>query len=433
MPRVARVAVKVVALASGLVPDDLGYILLVFALFVAPQLLAPLRLPTAFTALGMGVACGLGFGFFQHDTTLPLLSIFGIVALFLFAGLSVDLRELRQHAWLLTQHILLRGIAILCVALIGTQLLGLEWRAAVVVGLSLLTPSCGFILSSLTTFGLSAEDMFMVRIKAIAAELLALLVLLIATQSTSGQQVAITAGALVLLIGGLPVAMWLFARFVMPRAPHSEFAFLLVLAVVCAYATRLIGAYYLLGAFIAGVVAQRTRAYVPELVSPRIMDAIELFASFFIPFYFFHAGLDLRADDFSPQALVVGAVLVLVVLPLRLFGTMLHRRFALGKPLNASFRVAVALLPTLVFTLVLAQILRERFHVPEYLIGGTIIYTLVATILPGLVLGSQRPVDYTAPEAAPAPDRLTPGIGSRLRATGIGPHPGLAPRQPPRP
>src|SRR5580658_6744240 len=106
------VVVWTAPVASDLMPNDLGYIVLVFALFVAPQLLAPLRLPTAITALGMGAACGLGFGLFQHDTTLPLLSIFGIVALFLFAGLSVDLRELRQHAWLLTQHIVLRGLGI---------------------------------------------------------------------------------------------------------------------------------------------------------------------------------------------------------------------------------------------------------------------------------------------------------------------------------
>jgi Kef-type K+ transport system membrane component KefB len=397
-------------------PADLWYILLVLALFVLPQVMQRMRLPTAVTSLGLGAACGIGFGLFQNEATISLLSVFGIVALFLFAGLEVDFAELRQKASVLLQHVAIRTLSIAVTTYAAMLIFHLDMRPATIFALALLTPSTGFILSSLHGFGLSDEDRFLVKAKAIAAELLALGVLFVCTQSSSSQQLVLSGLALTGLVVVVPVAMWIFARFLMPHAPRSEFAFLLVLATVCAYATKTLGAYYLLGAFLAGVIAQRTRAFVPELVSPRILDAIELFASFFIPFYFFHAGLQLRRDDFGLLALELGAVLIVIVLPLRIATILGHRRIVFKKPFRASTRIATALLPTLVFTLVLANILREQFGAPDYLIGGLIIYTLASTVIPGFVLRSTKQLDFTAPEAAEAPAPREPGADSTLVA-----------------
>jgi hypothetical protein len=44
------------------------------------------------------------------------------------------------------------------------------------------------------------------------------------------------------------------------------------------------------------------------------------------------------------------------------------------------------MLPTLVFTLVIAEILRDQFLVPRSIFGGLIIYTLVNTLIPGFAL-----------------------------------------------
>src|SRR3954471_22837391 len=64
------------------VPAELWYILLVFALFVLPQGLQRLRIPTAVTSLALGAGAGMGFGLFSGDHTIWLLSVFGIVSLF---------------------------------------------------------------------------------------------------------------------------------------------------------------------------------------------------------------------------------------------------------------------------------------------------------------------------------------------------------------
>ena len=38
-----------------------------------------------------------------------------------------------------------------------------------------------------------------------------------------------------------------------------------------------------------------------------MIHAVEMFASFFVPFYFFYAGLTLRTGDFTLGALLLGA------------------------------------------------------------------------------------------------------------------------------
>ncbi len=75
----------------------------------------------------------------------------------------------------------------------------------------------------------------------------------------------------------------------------------------------------------------------------------------------------------------------------------LHRRIALKEPFRASFRVGASLLPTLVFSMVLADILRERFSASPALVGAIIIYALVNTLIPGFSSLRIPVPDYDAP------------------------------------
>jgi Kef-type K+ transport system membrane component KefB len=97
-----------------------------------------------------------------------LLSTFGIVALFLFAGLDVDATDLARRTKVLVQHLVIRVLLLALATEALTRWLDIALRAAVLVALALLTPSTGFILDSLHRFGLSAEERLWVRSKAIA-------------------------------------------------------------------------------------------------------------------------------------------------------------------------------------------------------------------------------------------------------------------------
>jgi len=389
-------------------PQDLSYVLLLFVLFVVPRFLQRYRLPGAVTSLALGVAA-TALGLFVHDETIALMATFGIVALFLFAGLDVDLEALRPDARVLIQHLAIWGVTLALLTTAATWVFSLATREASLVALALITPSTGFILDSLDLFGLSNSEKRWTKSKAIASELLALIVMFLALQSTSPQQLALSVLALLALTVMLPPVFRWFASRIAPFAPRSEFAFLLMVAVVAASATRRLGVYYLVGAFIVGLAARQFRARLPAMSSERMLGAVEAFASFFVPFYFFHAGSYISPEEMNLSVLGVGLAFLVLLVGLRLGEVILHRWLALREPPKKSLRIGVALLPTLVFTLVIVDILRDRPGVTTTLLGSLVLYTTLITLLPGLILRVPA-IDYSTLHLDPIRPRVESGV-----------------------
>jgi Kef-type K+ transport system membrane component KefB len=375
-------------MALPTLPTEVAYIVLLFTLFVAPRFLQRFGVPSALTALGFGAVAGLGLGIPHDDQTVHVLATLGIVALFLFAGLDVELPELRREARILVEHVIVRIILLVPVALACQRVFGLEGRVGFLVALALLTPSTGFILDSLAGWGMSERERFWIRSKAIATELVALAVMFVVLQSTSASRLGLSALVLLGMVAILPVVFRWFASVIVPHAPRSEFGFLVMIAAVCALATRSLGVYYLVGAFVVGMSAQRFRSSLPALSSERMLHAVEAFASLFVPFYFFRAGLELSLDYLSLWSIATGIGFIVVVIPLRLILVAGHRALRFREGLIETIRVGVPMLPTTVFTLVIIEILREQFPftAPHYVLGGLVIYMLVNTLVPSLVL-----------------------------------------------
>jgi Kef-type K+ transport system membrane component KefB len=365
---------------------------LLFALFVVPKALQRYRIPGAITSLVMGTGAS-ALGWFHGDPTLHLLSTFGIVALFLFAGLEIDGHELRRNTRSLILHGVLWSALLAITAAIAIFGFGVSPRAGALIGLALVTPSTGFILSSLSGFGLSAAEQTAVKTYAVGSELLALGVLFFVLQSTSWQQLALALVAMTGVIVIIPLAFRFFAAVVAPHAPRSEFAFLLMVAVVCAYATRRLGVYYLVGAFLVGIAAQRFRGDNPAMSSERMVDALESFGSVFIPFYFFRAGTEIVSDQLTLTAVGIGIALVVVCVPVRVGVIALQRRLAHEESFAAARRIGTAMIPTLVFTLVLVEILHGQYGLSNAMAGGLVLYTVLNTTVPALALRAAPP-DY---------------------------------------
>lgn len=371
--------------------EHYSYLILLFALFVVPRALQRFRIPTAITSFALGVVSALGLGYFVLDPTVELLSTLGIVSLFLFAGLDVDLHELRKHAGVLLQHIAIQVAILAASALVLSQILDLEARPATLVALALLTPSTGFILDSLDGFGLPEQTRFWIKSKAIATELVALGVLFVSLQSSSVQTLGTSTLILVAMVAVLPLLFRAFAAVLLPHAPKSEFSFLVLVAVACAIVTYELGVYYLVGAFLVGMAAQRLRERLPTLASEKMLASVEALASLFVPFYFFHAGLGMLAEDFAMEALGIGIAFTTIGSLLRVLSTWLHRRVVFGESLRESMSVAVPMLPTLVFTLVIAGILRSRFDISATLFGGLVVSTILNSLIPGFVFRRALP------------------------------------------
>lgn len=392
------------------ISHELEYVLLVFGLFIVPRALQRLRIPSALTCMGLGALLHLGLGLLHDDSTVKLLATFGIVSMFLFAGLEVDFSELRTGQKILVQHVAAQLILLALGSIALGLIFGLEVRAALLFALAVFTPSTGFILDSLGALGLSDEERFWVKSKAISSELVALVVLFITVQSTDAAGLALSAIALAAMVAILPPVFRMFARFIAPFAPKTEFTFLVIVALLCAFVTRELGVYYLVGAFVVGLTAVRLRKDLPALSSEKLLGGVELFAAFFIPFYFLKAGLHLEATYFSLKAVGIAAALLAIIVPVRIWRVALHRRLALNESWREGARIGVAVLPTLVFTIVLAEILQERFGLSGELYGALIMFSLVNTTIPGFML-RVAPPEFDTPEAPRDPVPAAPAGG----------------------
>ncbi|QNN47619.1 cation:proton antiporter [Thermomonas brevis] len=380
---------------------ELVYLLLIFGLLVIPRALQRFRLPAPITCLAFGIGAMLVLGGGVHDPVVTLLSTLGISSLFLFAGLEVDMRALRKGLWPLLAHLAIRIASLCLLAWLGWRYLALGWQAAALLALALLTPSTGFILDTLERLGLDEEERFWVTSKAIAGELLALAALFVVLQAGDPVQLGLSTLAMLALLVGLPLLYVAFGRWIVPHAPGSEFSLLVMAGFIAAFITYKLGVYYLVGAFIAGLVARLLRARIPRMASDENIHALRLFASFFVPFYFFHAGTQIARDALTLEALGLGLLLTALVVPLRVGMVWLQRRVLFREHRHSTFRVSVALTPTLVFTLVLAEILHSRFGLSGTLTGALVLYTTLNTLLPSLLLRVPFDVDPMQ-ENAPA-------------------------------
>jgi len=374
---------------------ELVYVGLIFGLLVLPRALQRYKVPAPLSSFGLGMAAALMLDANSDNGTLSLLSILGISSLFLFAGLEIDLIGMRRAAGTLFVHLGIRTLNISAITFAFMHFLSIPWQKASLISLALMTPSTGFILESLGRLGLGEQEQFWVTTKAIGGEMVALIVLFIVLQSDSMDKLAWSSGALVAMIVGLPILFIVLGRIVVPHAPGSEFSLLVMVGLLAAYLTKSLGVYYLVGAFVAGLTARLLRDRMPDLASPQNLHAVKLFASFFVPFYFFYDGMQVPGDAIQWDSLRIGLALTLVFIPLRVGFIWIQRRLLVEEDRRSSFQVALALTPTLIFTLVLATILRERFGLSESWYGGLLVYAASTTMLPSIAMSKSFDLDVT--------------------------------------
>jgi Kef-type K+ transport system membrane component KefB len=362
------------------------YLATVFGLLVIPRALQRFRLPAQLTCFIFGIAVATFYRAHSDDQVTVVVATLGIASLFLFAGLDVDIPELRRQFPRLAGHLAIRAVFLIALVWVAMRYWHMAWQPAALCGLAVFTPSTGFILDTLPTSGLEPAEQTEVSMNAIAGEIVAVLALLFVSQAGSTKTLLIAGGAVVLLILLTPFLFLALGKYVLPYAPGSEFSLLIMVGVICAVFTKNLGVHYLVGAFVAGLIARLLQNRMTTLVSKENLNAVRLFASFFIPFYFFHEGLDVPAAALAPRAILYGLLLSAVILPIRIAKNWLQARYFSHRTPKGALRVAVALTPTLIFTLVIAAILHESFHISDTLDGALLTYATITTILPSFIL-----------------------------------------------
>jgi len=365
----------------------LKFLGLVALLFFLPKTLMRLGLPSPVTEIGLGVVLALaGFSSLGDSEIVRVLSGIGISSLFLFAGVEVEMPKLLKRRWPLLQHLGIQILLFTLAAVLASRA-GLAPAAAALVGVAVMTPSAGFILPALEAFGLPATCASWIKQKAIATEMFAIAAVLVFSNSATRGGLLLGVGGILLLIALLPLAFILFHLGIRRGSPRTELSFVMVAALFAAYLTHHLGVHYMVGAFVVGLAARRyldwgssQGANLASVFSA--LSTLRFFSSFFVPFYFFSAGLHLPAEAMSRPALLFLLLLCVSAIPLRIGAVMLHRKATLGESWAEARNVGLFLGPTLVFSLAVAEILRDRFQVPGWWVGGLVLYGVATSFLP---------------------------------------------------
>jgi Kef-type K+ transport system membrane component KefB len=373
---------------------EIQYLIIFSSVLIFPKIIQRFKVPVGITCLALGIVTSSLYPELRHDQLLLLLSRLGITSLFLFAGMEVKVDELKEHKGPLLKHLGFGLIIIFGLSMALQYYFDLDYRVAVILSLGLLTPSTGFILNSLDSYKLTKSQRYWISSKSISEEMMAVLVLFFAMQSHDLNALFISIGVLFILLFGLPIVFRLFIRYIAPYAPKSEVAFLIILALLCGVITKKIGTYYLVGAFIVGIVAGRFKHFMDEKEDKNIFEVLSVFFGIFIPFYFYKSGLNLSLDILTKEGVIIGAFLSLYLIPLRYYYTNFTTINFLGREVYAPWKVSLSLMPTLIFGLVISTILLERYQVKPSIVTGLFIYTIISSILPAFAFETNPPEEY---------------------------------------
>lgn len=308
-----------------------------------------LNLGTVIGYLVAGVAAGLALdlSFSDHPEELLHFAEFGVVLFLFVIGLEFRPRRL----WELRGTIFGRGLVQVlgCGAVLGGAALafGLDWRAALIVGLGLALSSTALVMREIdeggerrTPFGETAIAVLLFEDLAIVP--LLLLVTLIAPtgedMTLGGNVVAVAIGiaaiAFLILVGRYALNP-MFRVIARTRTPELMTAASLGVVIFASLVMTLAGLSYAMGAFIAGVMLADS-AFRHEVEAD-----IEPFRGLFLGLFFIAVGLSLDLGGVAENwLLIVVAVPILMVLKgLAIYGV--SRAF--GTPSRLALRISMAM------------------------------------------------------------------------------------------
>lgn len=367
---------------KDILTSDLEYLAIFSLVLILPKILQRTKIPSGITALAIGVGISVLDPALKDDQLFRFLSQLGITSLFLFAGLEVDYDELKEDRVYLSKY-LVKFLAALClITFIVMKALDLNLQNSFILSLGIFTPSAGFILNSLHSFDISEDQEYWVKSKAISKEVLSIVLLFFALQGSDPKALLISLSFFIGLFLILPYIFKIFFKFISPYAPNSEIPFLITLSLISGVLSKELGAYYLIGAFIVGIVGSRFKRKIFKEGEEVLFRSLSGFFSVFLPFYFFYAGLGLAIGKFTLEAAGIGIVLAMLFIPLRIFLINNSLKTFLSEFKMNIYKISLSLMPTLVFGLVIANILLERKMVSSPIIYGLIVYTLLTSLLP---------------------------------------------------
>jgi Kef-type K+ transport system membrane component KefB len=372
------------------ITKDIEYLIIFSTVLIFPKMLLKFKVPSGITALIIGCIFGYYDSSIQTDQLFRFLAQIGITSLFVFSGLEVNIEEFKEDKEYLIKYSLKSLTALGLIAFGLMNVLDLSVQNSIILGLGIFTPSAGFIINSLHSFKIGEDQEYWVKSKAISKEVISIIVMFVALQS---HDLKIMSFSILFFIGLfliLPYVFKFYFKFISPYAPNSEVPFLVVISLIAGVISKELGAYYLIGAFIVGLVGSQFKHKIFNDDEETLFTALSSFFNVFLPFYFFYAGVKLTFGGFTAEALQLGAIFLILFIPLRLALNATSIKWMLKDFKKHPYDISLSLMPTLIFGLVIAGILKERNAVSSTIIYGLIFYTLISSLLPTILFSFQK-------------------------------------------
>jgi Kef-type K+ transport system membrane component KefB len=360
------------------------YLVAVSLLLLLPKLLLRFRVPSGISAMLLGVFCVNFLGWFNDDQLILTLARLGITSLFLYAGMEIEITDLKNNLKPLLKSVFQTLGLIMITAVIISFAVNLSFQISLIISIAIFTPSAGFILSSLKNYELTEEEIFWIKLKAISKEISAIFALFVALQMNDIEGLIKSNVIFVGLVIILPYIFKFYLKYIAPHAIKGEVSFLVLIAFVTGVFTKKLGTHYLVGAFITGVIAGQFHHFMKSEHSKRIEDSLSAFYTIFVPFYFFSAGLIITKSFFTVEGLKYGILISLLFIPLRIIMVSLGIKYFKKGFWKDHLKISISLVPNLIFGLVIIGILKDKYNVDASILSALVIYTVLASIIPAV-------------------------------------------------
>lgn len=369
---------------------DLQYLVIFSLVLLLPKILMRFKVPTGISAFAIGAIAAYMYPQIHSDQLVRFLAQIGITSLFVFAGMEVNFEELKEERKYLTGYII-KSLIFIGLASVGLNYyFDLSAQNSLLLALGILTPSAGFIINSLHSFKIGEDQEYWVKSKAISKEVISVILLFIALQANDLKSLGLSFVFFAIMFMILPIIFRLFFKFIAPLAPNMEVPFLVAISLIAGVISKELGAYYIVGAFIVGLVGSSFKKQIFKNDEEHILKSLSSFFIVFLPFYFFYAGANLSIDQFTQKAVTIGSVLCLVFVPLRFVLNSTSIKLLLKDFTKRPYKISLSLIPTLIFGLVIAGILQERADFPQEIAYALIFYTIATSLLPTILFPLQK-------------------------------------------
>jgi Kef-type K+ transport system membrane component KefB len=348
------------------------------------------KIPSGITAILIGVFIATLDPELKSNQLFRFLAQIGITSLFLFAGLEVEWTELKRDRVYLGKFLTKSLIILFLIAYSFSYYFKLPFQESFIFALGIFTPSAGFILNSLHSFDITKDQEHWIKSKAISKELIAIVLMFFALQGEDTSKLIISSVFFLALFLILPMLFKFFFKYISPYAPNSEVPFLIALSLIAGVLSKEMGAYYLVGAFVVGIIGGRFKEEIFKEGEENMLHSLSSFFKTFLPFYFFYAGMKIYFKEITVEAVQIGVVLLVIFVPLRLAVIGSSMKFFMKEMRENPYNISLSLMPTLIFGLVIAGILKERGIMPNNLVYALLIYTLLNSIIPSLILTAKK-------------------------------------------